>query len=150
MYTCATVEQALEDQGMRDVHLERWSLAGFTLVHPCNKLWETEWHLFKPLSILVCHRSLFWTSPYTLISTMTTLNIFYIYMPKMTALNIFTCTCFNKVSQYEHFYVLLFQRWYTLNIAAGIWRYDTTSFPQRRNSVGGSNETEQKIKHPVY
>ena len=93
------------------------------------------------LHIHLFQRWLLWTSPYTLISKMTTLSIFYTYMSTMSALNIFTCTYFNEVSQCEQFDILLFQRWYTLNIDAGIWRCDTTSLPQWRNSIGGSTET---------
>ena len=55
---------------------------------------------FGRLSILIFQRWLLWTSPYTLISTMTTLSIFYNYMSTVTALNIFTC--------FEHLH--LFQR----------------------------------------
>ena len=86
MYTCATVEQALKDQDMRDVHMGRTEilldLHLYIRATSFERLSDTSFPIdispmtpFRRLSILIFQRWLLWTSPDTLISMMTTLNI---------------------------------------------------------------------------
>ena len=158
MHTCTTrflrlgharrtpVQQVFRDWFMLDVHLYNklseigscWilclvvrdtSLNIFPYWYFIDDYFEQlQIHLFQRWLLwtyftVICQRWLLWTSSPALISTM---------------------------SQCEHFYMLLFQRWYTLNIAAGIWRYDTFHCPSGEIQLVAVMKQRKKIKHPVY
>ena len=103
MYRCATVEQALKDQVMRNIHLERYLYIRATSF---ERLSDTSLNLFPYWYFT--HDSL-WASFHTDISPMTTLNIsIYTYFNDGYFEHVLHLYVNNDC--FEHLHMHLFQR----------------------------------------